>query len=136
MRIVVRSLIGVILTGGLVTATPLLPAGVTSTALQDPAKPPQQQTDVVVTLDNRSKNPRVGVPAFAVTGDAKVREAADLVADVLWADLDYEREFYMINRKSSASIPAAATPATLPFDQWKQIGADYVLMGSAKASGS
>ena len=53
-----------------------------------------------------------------------------MLADVLAADLDYEREFYMISRKSSAGIPAAATPQALPVrSQWTEIGADFVLMG-------
>jgi TolB protein len=68
--------------------------------------------------------------------NAAAAEAAKLLADVLWSDLEYEREFYMINRKSSAGIPAAAKASDLPFAQWTQIGADFVLMGSAKASGA
>src|SRR5689334_16037375 len=120
MRMVIRIFAGVIMAGGLLAAAPAIPELVTSSPLQDPQKPPQQR-EIVITANNPGSHPNVGVPDFAIAGDAKARETADLVANVLWADLDYEREFYMINRKSSASIPPAATPQTLPFDQWKQI---------------
>ncbi len=134
MRTVVRSLAGALLASGILAAAAPAPDAVN--AAQDPQKPPQQQSEFVLTLTNPGNHPRIGVPDFAATGDAGARAGADVVANVLWADLEYEREFYMINRKSSASIPPAATPASLPFDQWRQIGADFVLMGSARASGS
>ena len=119
----------------LLMAAPHTPETVTSSPLQDPQKPPQQY-EIVLTANNPGSHPRVGVPDFAVTGGAAATEAAKLLADVLWADLDYEREFYMINRKSSAGLPSAATARDLPFAQWTQIGADFVLMGSAKVSGA
>jgi TolB protein len=135
MRIVVRSVAGVFLAGAILVAAPSIPTVVTSALVQDPQKP-QQQSEFVLTLTNTGNHPRVGVPDFAVAGNAAATEASKLLADVLWSDLDYEHEFYLIPRKSSAGIPSAATSRDLPFAQWTQIGADFVLMGSVKASGA
>jgi len=136
MRRLVLAISAVSIASALLIAAPDPPGEVTSSPLQDPQKPPQTQGEIVLTANNPGSHPRVGVPDFAVSGGAAASEAAKLIADVLWADLDYEREFYMINRKSSAGIPSAATARDLPFAQWTQIGADFVLMGSAKASGA
>ena len=54
-----------------------------------------------------------------------------MLADVLWADLDFEREFYMISRKSSAGDSGRRDAADAAVrSQWTEIGADFVLMGS------
>ena len=136
MRRLVLAISAASIASALLTAAPDAPDVVTSSPIQDPQKPPQTQGEIVLTANNPGSHPRVGVPDFAVAGGASASEAAKLIADVLWADLDYEREFYMINRKSSAGIPSAATSRDLPFAQWTQIGADFVLMGSAKVSGA
>jgi len=136
MRRLVLAISAASVASALLMAAPHTPDAVRSFPLQDPQKPPQTPVEVVLTANNPGSHPRVGVPDFAVAGNAAAAEAAKLLADVLWSDLEYEREFYMINRKSSAGIPAAARAGDLPFAQWTQIGADFVLMGSAKASGA
>lgn len=95
-----------------------------------------QQDEVAISLRNAGVHPKLGLPAFVATSlDATMAAHARTVADVLWNDLDFEREFYLIPQASSASIPVA--PATaLPFDRWAELGADLVLVGSATASGS
>ena len=98
---------------------------------------PQQRTVLDIDfLGKAGTAPKLGLPDFTVTGDAALVAASKTIADVLWADLDYEHEFYMISRKSSASVPVASTPETLPFPQWTQLGADAVLMGSVRSSGA
>ena len=136
MRRLVLALSAASIASALLTAAPHAPDEVRSFPLQDPQKPPQTQGEIVLTANNPGSHPRVGVPDFAVAGNAAAAEAAKLLADVLWSDLEYEREFYMINRKSSAGIPSAAKASDLPFAQWTQIGADFVLMGGAKVSGA
>jgi TolB protein len=136
MRRLVLAISVVSVASALLVAAPYTPDVVRSLPLQDPQKPPQTQGEIVLTASNKGLHPNVGVPDFAVAGNAAVSDAAKLIGDVLWSDLEYEREFYMINRKSSAGIPAAATPRDLPFSQWTQIGADFVLMGSVKSSGA
>jgi TolB protein len=97
---------------------------------------PQRPTELSITLDNPGSHPRIGIQAFEVTETSPaLRAAAETVANVLADDLDFEREFYVISRKASAGIPPAATPQTLPFARWSELGADFVLMGSLRESG-
>lgn len=104
-------------------------------ALQDPQKPPQQ-TELYIPLTNPGSHPKIGIQSFSTNGNnAALRAAAETMADVLASDLEFEREFYVIARKASAGIPPAATPPALPFSQWNDIGADYVLMGAVRESG-
>jgi TolB-like protein len=110
--------------------------GIVATPVQDPQTTQQQKQQELVLgpLTASSSHPKIGVPDFAKTG-GNVTEVASVLADVLWADLDYEREYYMISRKSSAGIPAATTAQAIPFSRWEEIGADYVLMGSVREIG-
>ena len=96
---------------------------------------PQQQ-EVSLSLDGSAgKGPRLGLPDFLLpAGDAELAGAAKTLADVLWNDLDFEREFLMIPRKESAGVPAAAADA-LPVQRWTELGAETVLVGSASRSG-
>jgi len=91
--------------------------GIVATPVQDPQTTQQQKQQELVlgTLTAPSSHPKIGVPDFLKTG-GNVTDAAPVLADVLWADLDYEREYYMISRKSSAGIPAAATAQALSTD--------------------
>jgi TolB protein len=118
----------------------LFPAPFTVSALpQDAPAPaaPQQQSEIAVSLENTGSQQRLGLPDFvlASTGDQELAAAAKTVADVLWNDINFEREFYMITRQRSASIPAAPYTA-LPFDQWTELGADAVIAVAASRSGN
>jgi len=96
----------------------------------------QQQVDeVALALSNPGVHPRLGVPDFVLPqGDAKMTDIAKTVADVLWDDLNFEREYYLIPRASSAGIPVTPV-ASLPYAQWSELGADVVLHGNAYVSG-
>lgn len=110
------------------------PAVVVPTPL-DSSGPQQKVLDATLTAG--SSNPRLGMPAFLPTsGDPDLVAAAKTVADVLWADLDFEREFYLIDRAKTANIPSSADPLTLPFERWAEIGADYVVLGSLVREGA
>lgn len=98
---------------------------------QDPQTPPRQATEVAVSLSNPGSHPKVGFQAFA-TSTAAQADAAATIGAVLAADLDFEREFYVISRQASAGIPPASTPQALPFAQWTGLGADFVLMGTLR----
>lgn len=94
-----------------------------------------QQDELALSLRNPGTHPRVGLPDFVwASGSAELAAHAKTVADVLWDDLDFEREYYMVPRKASAGIPVARAEA-LPFDQWATIGADLVLVGEARGNG-
>lgn len=97
---------------------------------------PGQQTVIDVTLANPNFHPRLAVPDFYVSGGTdELRAAVRTVAEVLWADLDFEQEFYLIPREASAPIPVVATVDMLPIARWAELGADYVLMGTASPGG-
>jgi len=80
--------------------------------------------------------PRYAVPDFiALSRDADTLEAARTIGQVLWDDLNFEREFDMIPRDTYASIPAARSLAAVPFDRWRELGADALLMGTVERRG-
>lgn len=117
--------------GLLLPAVPFgAPAGVSlipSTTLDQ-----QQQREVAITMrGDGGVAPRLGFPEFFVTGgDAEALAAAKTVSQVLFDDLEFEREFTLIGRAASAQIPV--TPAeSLPYQTWNEIGADFVLVGNA-----
>ena len=113
-----------------VAASTVVPGGDTIPTAA-PLEP--QQTIVDVDVFGKGKSLRLAVQDFAVAGgDAALSEAARTATETLWADLDFEKEFLMVARKAHASIPAAPTPEALPFDQWTQVGADGVVMGTLK----
>src|SRR5690606_37601784 len=69
--------------------------------------PAPQVDEIAVALRNPGSHQRVGLPDFVwASGAPEMAEHARTVAEVLWADLDFEREFYMIRRTESARIPA------------------------------
>jgi TolB protein len=97
-------------------------------------EPRQQQREFFLTLGSGGKNPRLAVPDFLVQGtDGDLAGAAKVLADVLWNDLDFEREFLMVPRKVSASFPPAPADA-LPIERWAEI-TDAVLVGSVSRNG-
>ena len=101
---------------------------------QPPATPPaaQQPSSIEVSISGEpGAPPRFAVPDFiAPAGDRESAEIAKVAAQVLWDDLQFEREFYMIPRDTYASIPAARTVGEVPFDRWRELGADGVVIGS------
>jgi TolB protein len=79
--------------------------------------------------------PRYAVPDFvALSPDAAA--IAKTLGQVLWDDLNFEREFYMIPRDTYGSIPVARTPEQIPFDRWRELGADAVVFGTVQRSGN
>jgi len=98
---------------------------------------PQQQSEIVLSLSGEpGARPRYAVPDFiARSADTDTADAARLLGAVLWDDLAFEREFYMIPRDTYRSIPAAASMQTVPFDRWRELGADALVMGSVEKTG-
>ena len=81
--------------------------------------------------------PKYAVPDFlALSGDNETKAAAATIAQVLWDDLDFEREFYMIPRDTYGAIPAARSVTDVPFDRWRELGADGLLIGTVQKEGS
>jgi len=101
------------------------------------ARQGQQPAEVstVISTDSPGTPPRYAVPDFvALTPDAA--EIAKTLGQVLWDDFNFEREFYMIPRDTYSSIPVARTPEQIPFDRWRELGADGVVFGTVQRTGN
>jgi len=104
-----------------------------------PAQPPSapQQSDIQLSINGEpGAPPKYAVPDFiALTGDAESKAAAQTIGQVLWDDLNFEREFYMIPRDTYASIAPARGVEDVPFDRWRELGADGLVVGTVQKEG-
>ena len=97
----------------------------------------QRQRDEVSLVIGGSigRAPRFAVPdCLALTPDETTAAAARTIAQVLWDDLDFEREFRMIPRDTYRTIPVAPSLVDLPFDRWSELDADGVVSCSVRAT--
>lgn len=106
-----------------------------------PASPPptqQQPSSVAVKLTgDPGAATRIAVPDFlAGSNDAETQAIARTLAQVLWDDLTFEREFTAIPRDTYGSIPAPSSIADPPLDRWRELGADALVMGSVSKTGA
>jgi TolB protein len=109
--------------------------GLRPTAQQPPAAP-QQPTDVELVISGDGGTPpRYAVPDFiAVTPD--MAEVAKVIGPVLFDDFAFEREVSLVARDVVATVPAARTADQVPFNSWREVGADAVVFGSVQRSGN
>ena len=98
-----------------------------------PDPPSRQRSGVDLIIGDRiGAQPRLAVPdCLALTSDAETVEAASTIAQVLFDDLEFEREFRMLGRDIYRTIPRARSLTDLPLDAWQEIGADGVVSCSA-----
>jgi TolB protein len=109
---------------------------------QAPAQPPAapapqgQPSDIQIAITGEPGTPpRYAVPEFvALTADAA--EMAKTGAQVLWDDLNFEREFYMLPRDTYRSVRAARTPEQVDFAGWRELGADAMVFGTVAKNGN
>jgi TolB protein len=102
---------------------------------QPPAPAPQQPSEISTTIigGERGALPRFAVPDFiALSNDAETQDAARTIGRVLWDDLNFEREFALIPRDVYTSIPAATSINDVPFDRWREVNADGVIIGTVQ----
>jgi TolB protein len=105
---------------------------------QQPSPPPQQQSEIKLRISSGDPSlpPKLAVPAFiALTNDAETAAAAKIIGEVLWDDLAYEKEFYMIPKDTYRTIPPASSLESVPVDRWKELGADGVIVGTVRKTG-
>ena len=111
-------------------------AAVVAAQQQPPATPPvpQQPSSVELVITGEPGTPpRLAVPdLIALSQDKETQDAAAVIGQVLWDDMNFEREFYMIPRDTYRSIPVAPGIADVPFDRWRELGADGVLVGTVQ----
>lgn len=94
---------------------------------------PQTSVSGRISTDSPGTPPRLAVPdLLTLSNDKETQDAARVIAQTLWDDLNYEREFYMIPRDTYKSIPVAATIDAIPFDRWRELGADGVIIGTVQ----
>jgi TolB protein len=109
-------------------------AALLAQATQTPATPPtpQQPSEIQLVISGEPGTPpRYAVPDFvALSPDAA--DVAKTLGQVLWDDLNFEREFYMIPRDTYATIPVARTAEEVPFAAWRELGADAVVFGTVQ----
>ena len=98
---------------------------------------PVQRDEVRVVIGDRiGAQSSIAVPdCLPLTPDETTREASRTIAQVLWDDLDFEREFRMIPRDVYRTIPVARSFVDLPLDRWREIGADGVVSCTVAARG-
>lgn len=111
---------------------------VAGSPFQTPASqaPAQQPSEVAVVISgDPGTPPRYAVPDF-VAANAESADIAKTISQVLWDDLAFEREFYLIPRDTYATIPPARTPTQIPFSAWRELGADAVVFGSVQRAGT
>src|SRR5262249_52381287 len=106
---------------------------------QPPAAPPaaQQPHEVTVVIAGVTGGaPKLAVPDFIpLSTDADAREAAQTIGEVLWNDFAFEREFNMIPRNENHNVPPATSLDAVPFDRWKELGAEAVVIGAVRKDG-
>jgi TolB protein len=107
-------------------------------APQTPAPAPQQPSEITTTITGGpGVVPRLAVPDFiAQSADAETAAVAKAIAQVLYDDLNFEREFALIPRDTYATIPAAKSFDDVPFDRWRELNADGVVVGAVQKTGS
>jgi len=120
------------------TAAGLLAIGtLTFVGQQPPAPPPatpQQPTEVTVPIVGAGGlPPKIAIAGFIpLSNDAETTAAAKTIADVLFDDLAFEREFYMIEKDAAATVPAPSAIDKLPLDRWRELNANGVIVGTVR----
>jgi TolB protein len=104
-----------------------------------PTPPPQQQSDIrlVITGSNPGLPPKLGIAGFVpLSTDAETVAAAKTINDVLFDDINYEREYYMIGKDAVQTMPKPTSIDSVPLDRWKELNADAVIVGTIRKSGN
>ena len=94
----------------------------------DPPSRARTGVDLTIIGDRIGAQPRLAVPdCLALTNDPETVDAASTIAQVLFDDLEFEREFRLLPRDTYRTIPRARSLTDLPLDAWQELGADGVV---------
>jgi TolB protein len=100
-------------------------------APQTPPPQPQQTDQVRITLTGGGAQPKFAIAGFIpLSSDAETVAAAKIIGEVLYDDIDYEREYYMIGKDAIATIPKPASIDQVPLERWKELNADGLIVGT------
>jgi TolB protein len=112
---------------------------VSTLAGQQPTAPPapQQPSEIatVISGSGAGQVPNYAVPDF-VAVNPDVNDVAKMLGQIVWNDIDFEREVHMIARDVAATVPVARTADQVPFPAWRELNADAVLFGSVQKTGN
>jgi TolB protein len=101
-----------------------------------PAAPaaPQQPSEISATITSEGgAPPRLAIPEFiALTRDAETQAIARTITQTLFDDLTFEREFALVPRDIYSTIPVATTLTDVPFDRWRELNADGLVIGTVQ----
>jgi TolB protein len=127
-----------ILAGTLAIALLAAPRAQQPASQQPPAQPPQQPTEIETTISGPAgAPPRLAVPDFIpLSNDAETVAVAKTIGEVLWNDLNFEREFLFIPRDVYNTIPKATSFTDVPFDRWRELNADGLIVGTVQKAGN
>jgi TolB protein len=135
-----RSICAIVALAGVAVVAAPMSQNSGAQAPSPPQQPPavQQPSDIAPTISAEpGAPPRLAVPDFiARSTDAETVSLARTIAQVLFDDLGFEREFALIPRDIYTSIPAARSLEDVPFDRWREVGADGVIIGTVQKSGT
>jgi TolB protein len=101
---------------------------------QPPAAPAQQPSEFRIVIDGPpGLPPKLAIAGFLpLSQDSETVAAAKTIADVLYDDIDYEREYYMIAKDAIATVPKPASFDQVPLDRWKELNANGVIVGTVQ----
>jgi TolB protein len=101
-----------------------------------PTAPPasQQPGEITTTISGEGGlPPRLAVPQFiALSADAETQAIARTISEVLFNDLVFEREFALVPRDVYSTIQPATGFADVPFDRWRELNADGLIIGTVQ----
>jgi TolB protein len=132
-----RILLPFVCAGATVFGLPLPPAASAPDAIasRDLLRRSQQDVSTVLRGGPGGQAPHVAVPDFIpLTADQATRDGAKAVAQVLYDDLAFEREFDAMPPKTFAQVPVARTVDTIPYSRWAEVGANAVIFGTVSSA--
>jgi TolB protein len=113
-----------------VASAVLAVAAQTPPATQQPQQPGAIETRIGT---DPGRPPRLAIPEFIPLGkDADVVGAAKTIAEVLFDDMAFEKEFYLIPKDILRTVPRPNSAAEASVDPWKPIGADGLVIGTVQ----
>lgn len=105
---------------------------------QQPDQPQREQPRSVRTdiFAEGGPAPRMAVPDFTSESGAEPK-VGTAIAEVLWNDLQFEREYYMIPRKTYSAVQTSSGGGDGgSLDGWRELGADFVMVGTVRQNAS
>ena len=131
------TLAAVVAAGALVSmsARTQAPAPDQPPASQQPPPASQQPSELATTITSGGAGvaPRYAVPDFIpLSSDPETVAIAKTLGQVLWDDLNFEREFLLIPRDTYRTIPAATSVTEVPFGRWRELNTDGLIIGTVE----